>query len=390
MVRVDVKPAMLRWARERAGLRICDLTHRAPLRDLPQWEREEAKPTLEQLERFARATNTPIGYLFLPEPPDEPLPIPDMRVGAGLPADRRPVRPSPSLLETIYVCQQRQAWYGEFAVTTGEAPRSFVGSVRRTRSVEAVAAEMRETLGFDVEDRRACSTWTAALRQFIGQADALGVLVMASDAVLNDTLRKLDPAEFRGFALANDLAPLVFINAADAKSAQMFTLAHALAHIWLGQSALDDATPAVVPGQESGAAAEAWCNQVAAELLVPLSVLKAELGGREDLAKRTSRLARRFKVSTLVVLRRLHDAGTLSKAALHRAYEELGRSTSLRAASGRDVNPPLLARVGERFARALVVSTLEGQTLYRDAFQMLGISKVETLQELGRSLEIHI
>jgi transcriptional regulator with XRE-family HTH domain len=215
MMRVEVKPEMLRWARERAGLDISDLIRRTPLRGLPRWERAEARPTLKQVEGFAKATHTPIGYLFLPEPPDEPLPLPDMRVGAGLPAGRRLARPSPNLLDTIYICQQRQAWYREFAITVGEAPRAFVGSVRRTRSVEAVAAEMRGALGFDLEERSACPTWTEALRRFIAQADAIGVLVMASGVVLNNTHRKLDPAEFRGFALADDLAPLVFINAAD-------------------------------------------------------------------------------------------------------------------------------------------------------------------------------
>ena len=104
-----------------------------------------------------------------------------------------------------------------------------------------------------------------------------------------------------------------------------------------------------------------------------------------------TRLARRFKVSTLVILRRVHDAGALSKSAFRQAYEtELIRLTGPRTSSGGDFYLTLPARVGKRFARALVMSTLEGQTLYRDAFQMLGISKVETLHDLGRSLDLPI
>jgi Zn-dependent peptidase ImmA (M78 family) len=182
---------------------------------------------------------------------------------------------------------------------------------------------------------------------------------------------------------------LVFINGADSKAAQMFTLAHELAHLWLGQSALSD----VSAGDISDNAIETWCNQVAAELLVPMDVFLAELVADEPLSETLSRFARRFKVSTLVVLRRLADAGRLDRNDFFRAYrDELEHLRNIEAAGsgGGDFYRTTASRVSKRFARALVESTLEGRTLYRDAFRMLGIAKTSTFNEFGRSLNFPI
>ncbi|MCZ7660547.1 MAG: ImmA/IrrE family metallo-endopeptidase [Xanthobacteraceae bacterium] len=189
---------------------------------------------------------------------------------------------------------------------------AFVGSVTVQSDVEAAAATIRRALGFDIDQRRQMPTWTDALRRFIEQADAIGVLVMVNGVVGNNNHRKLDPDEFRGIALADGLAPLVFINGSDTKAAQMFTLAHELAHIWLGASALSDAGPATEPTHR----VENWCNRVAAELLVPLTAFREEYRRTEELHAELNRLARHFKVSTLVILRRIHDAGADTSAVL--------------------------------------------------------------------------
>ena len=206
---------------------------------------------------------------------------------------------------------------------------------------------------------------------------------MVSGVVGSNNRRHLDPDEFRGFALADPLAPLVFINGADTKAAQMFTLAHELAHVWLGQSGVSDAQAVTVPDQEI----ERWCNRVAAELLVPLDLVRNEYDERAGLRSELDRLARRFKVSTLVILRRIHDAGALTDDELWSAYdEELNRLRRLPQGRGGDFYLTLGARVSKRFARALVVSTLEGRTSFTETFRLLGVKKMATFQELGQSL----
>ena len=377
MIRAPVNPALLRWVRERAGIAQEELT--AKFKKLPEWEDGKTRPTLKQAEAFARAVHAPVGYLFLSEPPEEAVPIPDFRTFTG----HAVTRPSPNLLDTIYVCQERQNWYRDFARVAGEPSLGFVGSASVNTDPETVAARMRETLGFDLAVRRECPTWTDALRLFIRQADDAGVLVMVSGVVMSNSHRRLDPGEFRGFALSDPLAPLIFINGKDTKAAQMFTLAHELAHIWLGVTALSNLGAAPGTGFRSE---EVWCNAVAAELLVPLEALRSDLRRNEPLPDALSRLARIFKVSTLVILRRLLDAGWLTRERFNTAWaQENERLKKLaQSGSGGDFYRTTVARTGRRFTRALVVSTLEGQTLYRDAFRMLGVKKTQTFNNLGR------
>ena len=333
------------------------------------------------MEALAKATLTPVGYFFLPEPPVERLPLPDFRTVR----DTLLSRPSPNLLAMVYACQERQSWYREFAATAGVEPCPFVGSVTTSSPVVEVAERMRKTLNFDLDRRNDSPTWTEALRDFIGQAEAAGVLVMCSGVVLNNNGRPLDPDEFRGFTIADALAPLVFINGADTKAAQTFTLAHELAHLWIGQSGVTDATIRQAPSRQT----ERWCNQVAAEFLVPLAVLRTDYQKSNQLDREVSRLSRRFKVSSLVILRRIHDAGFISKPVFAEAFDaELDRLRDRAKGSGGNLYLTQAVRASKRFTRALLASTLEGQTLFRDAMRLLGVSKVETFHKLGHSLSV--
>ncbi|MCX6666507.1 MAG: ImmA/IrrE family metallo-endopeptidase [Euryarchaeota archaeon] len=379
MERVEIKPEMLQWAIRRSGQNTKDLAARFP--KLNNWLGETSCPTLKQLENFANATSTPIGYLFLTHPLEEKVPIPDYRKIIN----NQECLPSPDLLETIYLCQQRQEWYRNFSRSMGDEPLPFVGKVTLNDDVVRTATEIRQTLDMDIDERSNVPTWTEALRRFIVQADTIGILVMVNGVVGSNNHRKLDPQEFRGFALSDDIAPLVFINGADTKAAQMFTLAHEIAHIWLGRSALSDAEASEVPNNEI----EQWCNKVAAELLVPLEVIRKEYCKDHPLPEEMNRLAKYFKVSTLVILRRIHDAGGLNQTQMWQAYKnELQRLQKIPGGGGGDFYLTQIARVSRRFAQALVISTLEGQTLYSDAFHLLGFSKQETFQNLGQRVGV--
>lgn len=377
-----INPKILTWARERAGITQEELKEK--YKKIQEWENGNKQPTLNQIQEIAHKVNLPIGYFFLSKLPKESLPIPDFRTFAG----KMVKRPSPNLLEMIYACQERQSWYQDYARVNGYSNLGFVGSASIKMPPESIAKKIRETIGFNVDDRAKCRTWEDALRMFIRQAEDVGVLVMVSGIVKSNTSRNLDPAEFRGFALSDSIAPLIFINGKDTKSAQMFTLAHELAHIWLGASALSNSQAAPNPEYPKE---ELWCNAVAAELLVPMDKLRTTLQQIESPDEVTEetiiKLQRNFKVSKLVILRRLLDADCITRVHFDTLWTQESRflqETSQISGGGGNFSQITLSRVGLNFARALIVSTLEGRTLYRDAFRMLGVNKVKTLNDIGQ------
>src|SRR5690606_8058998 len=135
-----------------------------------------------------------------------------------------------------YLCQSRQEWYRNYALENSVAAHEFVGSATTTTAPTLVADQIRDMLSFDLTKRGMFSDSEDALRQLIDRIEAIGVLVMVNGIVGANTHRALNPQEFRGFALADPLAPLIFVNGADTKAAQIFTVIHELAHIWLGES----------------------------------------------------------------------------------------------------------------------------------------------------------
>lgn len=377
-LRIPVSLKILLWAQSRSGKSDFELESR--FKGLVDWKAGITQPTIKQLESFAHATYTPIGYFFLQEPPQEQLPIPDFRTFQG----KKPDKVSPNLLDTLYQCQQRQEWYREYALINKESLVPLVESLNTNVEIETAASQLRHILSFDIVSRG--RTWSDAYRHMIDEAENLGVLVMVSGVVGSNTRRNLDPKEFRGFAISDKLAPLIFINGADTKAAQIFTLAHEIVHLCLGQSAVSNSDIVSMPNNKI----EQWCNKVAAEFLVPADALANFEFDPSDMTRQLEHLAHKFKVSTLVVLRRLYDTKHINKSDFQVAYdverERILLILERRGGSGGNFYNTQPVRISKRFSKALIGSTLEGQTLYREAFQLLGLKKVTTFNELANRL----
>ncbi len=366
MTRVAVNEGVLRWAIDRSGFTLDALQSKFP--KIREWVAGGSQPTLRQLESLSKVTLTPLGFFFLAEPPDERLPVPHFRTHA----DEVPSKPSPELLDTIQTMQRRQAWMREFLIEQGQEHIPVVRSARPSESPVSVANQMRRTLGLDEEWAAREPTWTDALRVLREAMESAGILVVVNGVVGNNTHRKLNPDEFRGFVLVDEYAPLVFVNGADAKAAQMFTLAHELAHVAFGSSAafdLRDMLPADDPTERA-------CNRLAAEFLVPEPELHQfwplVRSGRQPFQV----IARRFKVSVLVAARRTLDLGLIQREAFlefYRAYQHEERRLAASRPEGGDFYASQNVRVGRRFANAVVRAAREGKLLFSEAYRLTGL-----------------
>lgn len=363
MSRAPVRPELLEWAISRSTATFFDLAEKFP--KLEEWLEGERQPTVRQLEEFAKATSTPFGFLFLDEPPEESLPIPHFRTQE----QGAPETPSPELLDSFYAMQRRQSWMRDYLREQGQEKLGFVESAKEDSNTLDLADKIREVLGVDSCWAYEYSTWRDALRALRRRMEDIGILVVVNGVVGNNTHRKLDPQEFRGFVLVDKYAPLVFVNGADAKAGQMFTLAHEFAHILLGQSAAFDLRGMQPASNEI----EQKCNKIAAEFLVPERRMRKVWPDVKHHENPYQSVARRFKVSEIVAARRALDVGLIHKAAFFDFYEDYKSRVEKRArntSSGGDFYANQNLRVGRRFASAVYRAAEEGKLLYSEAYRL--------------------
>jgi len=310
-----VNPRVVSWALKNGGVSRAALAGKLKVSvdQLAAWEKPDSHPTFPKAQLLAKTLRIPFGYLFLPEPPSLELPLPDFRNFDAT------YRPSPNLRELLNDVLVKQDWYRDLMREQKASKLKFVGSFDLTADVGDVASGIRNTLGLTPAFRSKVKDWADHVSRLAKAAEEARILVMRSSVVGNLTRLSVSYKEMQGFAIADDLAPLVFVNSGDFKAPQVFTLAHELAHIWIGQSGIDNPDE-TKPGKN---AVEAFSNRVAAEVLVPHDEFLAEWRG-SDAQANVEKLAREFWVSAFVVLRRARDLGKIGAA----EYEALSKSAA--------------------------------------------------------------
>lgn len=334
----------------------------------------DGKLTVTQAEKLANKVHIPFGFLFLDTPPVmATMQIPDLRQTPN----HAPL--SNDFYEVLDDVIRKQQWFADDLREAGVENREFIGRYKAQANVhtETVAQDIRRTLGLTDEMRAHCGSHAAYFSLLSEKIEEAGILVFKSGIVKSSTRRGLSVSEFRGFALADALAPAIFINGKDAEAAWIFTLAHELAHIWLGESGVSD-IPAGTDKSRDGV--EWLCNRIAAELLTP----KAQFMEAWDKMAEPKfyGLSRMFKVSSLVIARRALDLGKISLADYRQAEEE---SQKHRTSSGGNPFNTISVRNSKRLTRALVTSAMGGHTLLLDAASLLNVSP-DTVMKLGKRM----
>ncbi|AJC81755.1 hypothetical protein IE4803_PA00111 (plasmid) [Rhizobium etli bv. phaseoli str. IE4803] len=363
-----INEKVLAWAVDRAEIPLDVVAKKVNVKPerLATWLEGEERPTFRQAQNLSSILHIPFGYLFLKEPPEEKVAIPDLRTVGGDPARRLDLNFRDLLSDVLF----KQDWFRDFIQDHAGHQLGFVGKYQASDNTRVIAANMRQVL-YGEEGPPRTGNWEEHLRMLIDKAEGAGIWVMRNGIVGSNTHRPLSVSQFRGFAIADKVVPLIFINGKDAKAAQIFTFAHELAHLWLGESGVSNV--------ELGDAdygvhqkIERKCNEIAAEFLIPAAGFPTQWRAADTLSDNADRLSRVYKVSRIVVVRRALDLGLIDQTTYGRFYAiEAARWNDAPAGEGGSFHNNLPLRNGQRFTRAVVNQAVSGAMLLRHAASLL-------------------
>lgn len=379
---VYINPKIILWARNRIGMSQKELSFETGIA-LAQIEAMESgtNPDAKSARKLAKALKIPFGFLFLKQPPIHDVRLPDLRTVNG----HIPQSLSSTFIEQLTEVAIKQEWYRANQQQLGARPLSFVGKFSIHSDLALIADDMTRTLGLNEVDRGQFPNWSQFLDSLMQISDSLGVLLMRSGVAGNNPHAPLSIEEFRGFAISDTLAPVVFINGNDAIAAQTFTLAHELVHLWVGKTGISNVDFKHRSEQQANEI-ERFCNRVAAEILVPQATFRAMWNDSYSVDRNIDRLSRHYRVSSLVVLRQALELDKVSPVTYWRTFQEQRDAFSERPTKdkkkGGNFYSTLPFRNSKRLTRSVVQAVQEGTLSHRDAATLLGV-RLPTFRELS-------
>ncbi len=285
-----ITPKILRWARESARMPIEMAASKVSVspEKLNEWEEGKTQPTIRQAETLAKAYRRPFALFFLPEIPRDFQPLQDFR------------RKTSKQLGTASVfiireIQQKQAWISDVYQDNNENVLPFVGRFSINDDPAIVAKDILATLKIAPGNYG-----SNPIKDWIDRAEASGVFISRTSFIHSHL--KLDSDELQGFAIADPYAPFVFVNSDDWNAPQLFTMVHELAHIWIAASGISNEVEPNPQHRDKMDPVELFCNEVAANVLMPIEVMNSFEKSDFDNGASIFRTSKKMGVSSFALL----------------------------------------------------------------------------------------
>ena len=281
-----------------------------------------------------------------------------------------------------------QEWMKAYRQDLGFDKLPIVGCMKGIQDVDAIVNRIRRDLEFKNTWYENCIDVRAAFNYIRKQLEVCGVVVMMNGIVGKNTHRVLDVDEFRAFAMANDWAPLIFINTADSNSGRLFSILHEAAHIWLGRDDLFNDRQSQISGVSD---IEVICNAVAGELIVPKNVFLNKWDMYDiDIFKKITELAKYFRCGEIVIARKAIDCKKIIQNIYNQvtktAIENYKQMKENKQTSGGNYYNTMGSRLDGCFIRALCESINMGRTTYTEAYRLTNTNR-KTFSEVAQRLE---
>lgn len=377
---IQIKTSIIRWACNRIGFLYSELSASKDFKRLSNGKDGAVSLTLKQAEKLAKVLRYPFVFLLLDSPVTDidKLPIADFRSIEG-----KEIKPNINLKEQIEYCQNQQDWFSDYVNTCDLDVFKYNGKFSLHDDPQEVGLKLKEFLKITYKLSKNANDYLKRLKIIL---ENNGILV-SSSKVLKNTQNRLSLSDFRGFALYDDNAPLIFINGNDSTSAQIFTLCHELGHIVLGQSGVSDVV------KNNSKKIEKWCNEFAANILMPKNDVIETFDQYINISQFLQDATKLFHVSTNALLLRIYNLNLIDKdtfdkewakaKALYKDYLK-----SLQESNGKSSGnyyKTVNSRLSHRLLQSLISSTSVGKTTFRDAAYLLGLKSVSTFDKLVKN-----
>lgn len=377
---IQIKTSIIRWACNRIGSLYSELSASKDFKRLSNEKDGAVSLTLKQAEKLAKVLRYPFVFLLLDSPVTDidKLPIADFRSIEG-----KEVKPNINLKEQIEYCQNQQDWFSDYVNTCDLDVFKYNGEFSLHDDPQEVGLKLKEFLKITYKLSKNANDYLKRLKIIL---ENNGILV-SSSKVLKNTQNRLSLSDFRGFALYDDNAPLIFINGNDSASAQIFTLCHELGHIVLGQSGVSDVV------KNNTKKIEKWCNEFAANILMPKNDVIDTFDQYINISQFLQDATKLFHVSANALLLRIYNLNLIDKDTFDKEWAKakalyIDYLKSLQESNGKSSGnyyKTVNSRLSHRLLQSLISSTSVGKTTFRDAAYLLGLKSVSTFDKLVKN-----